>query len=652
MPRPPVLVTACNRPAQTRQLLQCLAGEGITQVFAHVDVPKIGSDPAHAQVVALFAEPWPFNVQLTVAESPLGCRSAMESAIDHFFSLNEEGIILEDDCLPLPGFFDFVWRMLDQYRHRDDVMMVSGHLPIGSWLNGTDHALTATGQIWGWASWRRAWQMHIVQRESGLTMNAAVFHNRFGDTPMAEELAQRTTEAINGIIDTWDYQWMYTVYSAKGLCAMPTQNLVLNNGFGPDSTHTSTEPAWHKELRGSEPMEMAKGSEVTGRDRELEMAIYRTVQGNIKTPFNRPTSWYNQLGKKALPLNIVHINTAAQGGGAERLMRDLMSAQRATNNVNALVAHGADPKQNLYPIVSGSRWLGLRGTQPSLSRSICALPVKPHVIHLHNLHGTGLDVSELEAIGHQVPIIWTLHDQWILSDGDAHPFTPSKSSSPKIRTIQKLVDARRMRLVAPSVWLADRVSAKLNVPVHLVRNGIDTNIFRPENRLRRGLLFVANRPETNPYKDFNTLREAWIKLNDSSEEALDLICIGGEPKVETHVKGTLSIIPFTTDRQALASHYQSCAVYVHASLDDNFPLSLLEALACGAKCVAARVGGIGEVEADSHMLRFYPARDTDALAAAILVALNDQVTASTTAYDIRDTAAAYLGHYSDLSGHG
>lgn len=651
MPRPAVLVTACNRPTQTRQLMQCLAAEGIAQIFAHIDVPEDGGDPAHAQVVALFAEQWPFNVQLTVAEGHLGCRSAMENAIDHFFSLNEEGIILEDDCLPQPGLFDFVEQMLERYRYDHDMMMVCGHLPIGHWLNGSDHALTATGQIWGWATWRRAWQVHSVNRESGLAMNLSVLRDRFGDTPMAAELAKHTADAVNGRIDTWDYQWMYTVYSANGLCVMPTRNLVINNGFGIRATHTTSEPVWHKRLRELPPMELDSGPAPTSRDRELEMAIYRTVKGNIRIPFSRPYLWFNQLGKNALRLNIVHINTAALGGGAERLMRDLMSAQSATNNVKALVAHGADRSLNLYPILNRLKWLGLT-KKPSLIRSISALPTMPDLIHLHNLHGTGLTMSDLEAISHRIPIIWTLHDQWLLSNGDAHPFTISRSSSPKIKTIKRLVDEGRMRLVAPSVWLADHASDKLNVPVHVVRNGIDSTVFNPRDLPRKGLLFVANRPETNPYKDFSTLHEAWMRLNDPSEEAIDLLCIGGEPRTEKHGSGTLSIVPFTIDRQALASHYQRCAVYVHASVDDNFPLSLLEALACGAKCVAAQVGGIPEVEADSHILRLYPCRHAYELAATIRAALNDQASGSVLEYNINDTANAYLGHYADLSGRG
>jgi glycosyltransferase involved in cell wall biosynthesis len=652
MARPPVLVTACNRPIQTRQLLHCIADEGVAQVFAHIDIPKGGSDAAHTEVAALFDEPWPFHLQLTVAEQHLGCKMAMENAIDHFFRLNEEGIILEDDCLPQPGFFDFVERMLGLYRLRADVMMVSAHLPIGKWHNGSDHALTATGQIWGWATWRRAWQLHRNQREAGMKMDAEVIRNRFGDTPMAAELTLHTTEAINGQLDTWDYQWMHTVHHANGLCAMPTKNLVLNNGFGTDATHTPTEPKWHLLLRDIRSTDMALGPAPDNRDRELEMAIYRTVRGNIRIPFNRPSSWYSQSGRDAVNLKIAHLNTAAQGGGAERLMRDLMSAQRDDNEVNALVAHGADFTQHLYPIVSGLKWLGLAGSRPDLARSISALPSVPDVIHLHNLHGTGLSVRNLETISNKIPILWTLHDQWLLADGDGHPFTPSSSSSSKIKTIKQMVDEGRMRLVAPSVWLADRVSAHLNVPVHVVRNGIDTSIFRPVDKPRKGLLFVANRPETNPYKDFGTLREAWRMLNKTSQEPIDLLCVGGELRTEKHGEGTLSIIPFITDRQVLASHHQRCAVYVHASLDDNFPLSLLEALACGAKSVAAQVGGIPEVEADPHLLRLYTCRDADNLATAILAALSDHTPDSRGAYDIRDTAAAYLGHYADISGRG
>ncbi len=38
-------------------------------------------------------------------------------------------------------------------------------------------------------------------------------------------------------VDTWDYQWAFTIMTQNGLCIIPNVNLVANIGFGVDSTH-------------------------------------------------------------------------------------------------------------------------------------------------------------------------------------------------------------------------------------------------------------------------------------------------------------------------------------------------------------------------------------------------------------------------------
>jgi len=40
-----------------------------------------------------------------------------------------------------------------------------------------------------------------------------------------------------GRIETWDYQWMFTLWSQSGLSIEPNENLVTNIGVGPDALH-------------------------------------------------------------------------------------------------------------------------------------------------------------------------------------------------------------------------------------------------------------------------------------------------------------------------------------------------------------------------------------------------------------------------------
>ena len=42
-----------------------------------------------------------------------------------------------------------------------------------------------------------------------------------------------------GEIDTWDFQWGFAKMVRSGLSAVPHGNLIINLGFGGDSTHTA-----------------------------------------------------------------------------------------------------------------------------------------------------------------------------------------------------------------------------------------------------------------------------------------------------------------------------------------------------------------------------------------------------------------------------
>lgn len=45
-------------------------------------------------------------------------------------------------------------------------------------------------------------------------------------------------QVYRGEIDTWDYQWTFALWAARGLSIIPSSNLTHNLGFGVDATHT------------------------------------------------------------------------------------------------------------------------------------------------------------------------------------------------------------------------------------------------------------------------------------------------------------------------------------------------------------------------------------------------------------------------------
>lgn len=161
METPPVLLLAFNRPDLARQVFAAIRAARPSLLFIAVDgarVHKLGEADLVVETRRIAGEvDWPCEVKTRFSDENQGCKRAVSGAIDWFFEHVEEGVILEDDCLPHPSFFPYCAAMLARYRNDERVGMVSGNnfLPQAEWRS-TGHEFSIFTFIWGWATWRRA----------------------------------------------------------------------------------------------------------------------------------------------------------------------------------------------------------------------------------------------------------------------------------------------------------------------------------------------------------------------------------------------------------------------------------------------------------------------------------------------------------------
>lgn len=183
---------------------------------------------------------WPCKVEKLFRTENLGCKLAVSSAIDWFFSNVEEGIILEDDCCPDPSFFMFCDEMLGKYRDDKRVMHITGSNFIYDKLHiESSYYFSRFPNIWGWATWRRAWDMYDVKISDFPEFDRNhIFSKMFGNTIMASFFRGFFEVVYSGKFDTWDVQWVFAVFKNNGLCIVPSKNLISNIGYGGDATHT------------------------------------------------------------------------------------------------------------------------------------------------------------------------------------------------------------------------------------------------------------------------------------------------------------------------------------------------------------------------------------------------------------------------------
>jgi len=187
---------------------------------------------------------WECDVRTNFSDKNLGCGRRISSGLDWVFSQVEEAIILEDDCLPTPSFFNYCQTLLKYYRNDERIMHINGDNSLRQVRNSYSYFFSKYMHCWGWASWRRAWNHFDYDmkswpsfQESGMLESIC---NDYYEQKFWTNIWDRVHKDSQ-IQSTWAYQWTYACMSQGGLTITPNQNLVSNTGFNrADSTHTTS----------------------------------------------------------------------------------------------------------------------------------------------------------------------------------------------------------------------------------------------------------------------------------------------------------------------------------------------------------------------------------------------------------------------------
>lgn len=240
----PILFLIFNRPEHTRIVFEAIRKMKPTELFVAADGPRpdrFEDDICRkAREIALHVD-WDCEVKTLMRDENLGCGLAVSGAINWFFEHVEQGIILEDDCLPNESFFLFCEALLERYKDREEVMHISGNnfLNECKWKKDS-YYFSKYVLIWGWATWKRAWEYYDFNIE-----NFPQFINDDSYVSIIKSKAEQKYWLLllsdfykDTEKNTWDYQWLYCIWSKGGVAVVPNVNLVSNIGFGLDSTHT------------------------------------------------------------------------------------------------------------------------------------------------------------------------------------------------------------------------------------------------------------------------------------------------------------------------------------------------------------------------------------------------------------------------------
>lgn len=269
--------------------------------------------------------------------------------------------------------------------------------------------------------------------------------------------------------------------------------------------------------------------------------------------------------------------------------------------------------------------------------------INPDIIHLHNIHGYFLNYPLLFDFlkEFEKPVVWTFHDCWpftghcayydfakcdkwktechdcpqlksyptsLFRDNSSHNFFKKK---------QSFLGVKNMTLVPVSEWLNKEIGKSFlgDYPIKTIHNGIDLNVFttgdvKKTDDSKKVILGVAS--VWDKRKGLNE----FVKLRNILPKEYLIILVGlSQDQISSLPEGITGIRRTENVRQ-LADLYSMADVFVNPTLEDNFPTTNLEALACGTPVITYRTGGSPEA-VDEKTGAVVACQDVQALAECI-----------------------------------
>ena len=346
-------------------------------------------------------------------------------------------------------------------------------------------------------------------------------------------------------------------------------------------------------------------------------------------------------------MKILHLSTTdLDGGGAKAAYRLNQALQRMECSSQMLVrAKSSD----------GNTVLSEKSLLTKLSPPISSLPLRlypkcnsvmfspqwfpdvlvsrvaqiaPDIINLHWVCNGFMQIETLPKF--KQPLVWTLHDMWPFTGGcdynrDCEKYKESCGSCPQLGSdkaadLSRWVWQRKARawknanltIVSPSKWLADcarESSLFRDLRIEVIPYSLDVQKYQPiDRKLARNILglpldkqivlFGAVGATSNHRKGFSFLLPALQQIGRSAawQDRLELAIFGtSEPMsppnygLKTHYLGKLG------DDISLALVYAAADVFIAPSAQDNLPLTVMEASACGIPCIAFKIGGMPDM---------------------------------------------------------
>jgi len=248
----PVALFAYNRKDHLRRVVQALAGNvgaGSADLIVFSDGPKDENARGEVAAVRRYLKTLSGFQSVTIVEREknLGLAGSIIQGVTEILGKYDRVIVLEDDLLTSRFFLRYMNEALESYRDDDRVASIHGYVyPVAQILPET--FFLRGGDCWGWACWRRSWQLfnpdgrHLIAelRRRGLT--------RQFDLEGAYQFSRMLEDQIDGANDSWAVRWHASLFLQDRLTLYPGRSLVANIGNDRSGRHGTDTSRFDVEL--------------------------------------------------------------------------------------------------------------------------------------------------------------------------------------------------------------------------------------------------------------------------------------------------------------------------------------------------------------------------------------------------------------------
>ncbi|MCO5946290.1 nucleotide-diphospho-sugar transferase [Mucilaginibacter flavidus] len=296
-----MLFVIFNRPDTTNRVFEQIRAARPARLYVAADAPR----PNNATDELLCKQTraiidridWDCELKTLFNETNRGCRQGVSAAVTWFFDNEEDGIILEDDCLPSNSFFKFCDNLLEKYRDDTRIRHITGcNLQLGKKWGEYSYYFSNRVHIWGWASRRRVWNdydLHLSKYDEPEIRER--LQNVYQDPLVVESWLNIFKEVKAGKVNSWAYPLDFINFFNNGLVIIPNKNLISNIGFGGDATNTISTESVYANLPVAEIDEITdpvfilpeKRADLTIINRDFNIEQQRRKQNALKRRVKR-----------------------------------------------------------------------------------------------------------------------------------------------------------------------------------------------------------------------------------------------------------------------------------------------------------------------------------------------------------------------------